>query len=59
MDEQNGTCATLWSINPHYLIGFVDGKLQFSGENLMMYRVYANKTQDLISARKFAFWDFS
>ena len=24
-----------------------------------VYRVYANKMQDLINARKFALWDFS
>ena len=28
-------------------------------KSLEYYCVYANKTQDLINTRKFAFWDFS
>ena len=33
--------------------------VEFKSNKDTTYRVYANKTQELINARKFAFWDFS
>ena len=44
---------------PYTMLNNILGLMHVVQAFSMYYRVYANKTQDLINARKFVLWDFS